>query len=94
MLFVCRENKEWKEMRSAVDKRMLKLKYVHSYANLMNDVIDDFIDYLLRLRGKDGVENEINGFESQTFRWSLESAYQIIALLSQKLVFNFDNLTK
>lgn len=63
----------------AVDKRLLKLKDVQSYVKVMNSVIDDFIDYLLRIRGQHGVENEIYGFESETFRWSLES----------KLTFSF-----
>ncbi|RDD37940.1 Cytochrome P450 11B2, mitochondrial [Trichoplax sp. H2] len=61
-------DEDWKETRSAVDKRMLKLKDVQGYSKIMNKVIDDSISYLLQLRGKDGVENEINGFESQTFR--------------------------
>ncbi|EDV28134.1 uncharacterized protein TRIADDRAFT_53411 [Trichoplax adhaerens] len=71
-------DEEWKETRSAVDKRLLKLKDVQSYAKTMNQVIDDFINYLLHIRGKHGVDNEILGFESQTFRWSLETVLSII----------------
>ena len=75
LLLIFRKDEEWKETRSAVDKRMLRLKDVHGYSTIMNGVIDDFIAYLIRLRGVNGVENEINGFESETFRWSLESMY-------------------
>ncbi|EDV19146.1 uncharacterized protein TRIADDRAFT_34090 [Trichoplax adhaerens] len=71
-------DEQWKETRSAIDKRLLKLNAVQGYSKIMNKVIDDFIAYLLRIRGKHGVKNEILGFESQTFRWSLETILSIL----------------
>ena len=65
----CRQGEEWHRHRSVLSKKMLRPQEVVAYCRPMNDVADDFIDHLKKLRTADGL---IPDMEMQFFRWALE----------------------
>ncbi|XP_067682518.1 1,25-dihydroxyvitamin D(3) 24-hydroxylase, mitochondrial-like [Haliotis asinina] len=61
---------EWQRMRSVVDKPLMKIKAVESYADDFNIVTAEFLDRLARIRGPDG---DVQNLDVELFNWSLES---------------------
>ncbi|XP_071079602.1 1,25-dihydroxyvitamin D(3) 24-hydroxylase, mitochondrial-like [Haliotis cracherodii] len=64
------DGQEWQRMRSVVDKPMMKIKTVESYADSFNIVAAEFLDRLASIRGPDGV---VENIDVELFNWSLES---------------------
>lgn len=64
-----RDGQEWQRMRSVVDKPMMKIKTVESYADSFNIVAAEFLDRLASIRGPDGV---VENIDVELFNWSLE----------------------
>ncbi|XP_046575723.1 1,25-dihydroxyvitamin D(3) 24-hydroxylase, mitochondrial-like [Haliotis rubra] len=66
------DSEDWQRMRSVVDKPLLKIKTVESYADTFNIITTEFLDRLARLRGPDGV---VENIDVELFNWSLENPF-------------------
>ncbi|XP_067682519.1 1,25-dihydroxyvitamin D(3) 24-hydroxylase, mitochondrial-like [Haliotis asinina] len=69
------DSEDWQRMRSVVDKPLLKIKTVESYADVFNTIITEFLDRLARLRGPDGV---VENIDVELFNWSLETISTVL----------------
>ncbi|XP_063441953.1 cytochrome P450 10-like [Mytilus trossulus] len=64
------QGEEWHKHRTVVSKKMLKMKEVMAYCEGLDIVAEDFIKHLMT-RLDD--ECEIQGLETDLFKWSMES---------------------
>ncbi|XP_071079850.1 1,25-dihydroxyvitamin D(3) 24-hydroxylase, mitochondrial-like [Haliotis cracherodii] len=69
------DNEDWQRMRSVVDKPLMKIKTVESYADIVNTVTTEFLDRLASVRGPDGV---VENIDVELFNWSLETVCTVL----------------
>ncbi|RDD38261.1 Cytochrome P450 10 [Trichoplax sp. H2] len=64
------KDEEWKKFRSVMDKKMMRPREIAYYSDRINDLSNDFIQRLKRLRGNNGIvldiEKEINKYTAES----------------------------
>ncbi|XP_046574216.1 1,25-dihydroxyvitamin D(3) 24-hydroxylase, mitochondrial-like [Haliotis rubra] len=65
----------WHRLRRVIDKPMLKIRAVNSYAVEFNDVVAEFIARMHRVRSSD---NSIPDLAEELFGWSVESIGRLL----------------
>ena len=68
--FNCRSDGDnWRRMRTELDKQMLRPRKVANYTDDFNQVSNDFIERMRRVRKSDFT---IDNMDKELFNWSLE----------------------
>lgn len=78
-----RNGEEWYTLRGAVQQMMMRPQAVTVYLPFVEDIVDDFIKRIRKIRNKN---NEIDGFNYEASKWNLEckiSAFVVIVLVNQ-----------
>ena len=65
-------------MRTQLDKQMLRPRKVANYIDDFNQVSNDFLTRMRRVRKED---NTIDNMDKELFNWSLESKYLLASCL-------------
>lgn len=63
---------KWQRIRSILNPRMLKPKHVSSYADILNEVVTDFIDRVAWLRDSTGQGVVVNDLAGELYKFSFE----------------------
>lgn len=73
-----RNGEEWYTLRGAVQQMMMRPQAVTVYLPFVEDIVDDFIKRIRKIRNKN---NEIDYFNYEASKWNLEckiSAFVVI----------------
>ena len=67
---------EWYRLRSNSQQRMLRPREVRQHLPKVNEIADDFVSRLDRIRY--GINGEVNDLRLEVGRWSLENAGMLV----------------
>lgn len=84
--YFCSEGEEWRQSRSVIDKKLLRLKDVSRYTDRMNEVDTSFINLVKKEWAGDQHGGEISCLRYQLYKWSFESKSADNASISVKLL--------
>ncbi|KAM6978247.1 cytochrome P450 [Tautogolabrus adspersus] len=69
---------KWLRIRSILNPRMLKPKYVSSYANTINQVVSDFIERVAWLRETSGQGVMVNDLTGELYKFAFEGICSVL----------------
>ncbi|XP_078083984.1 cytochrome P450 [Mustelus asterias] len=75
---LCEYGKEWKQMRSVLNPKMLKPKEVSSYSPAISEVVTDFVKKVRWLRENNGGGVMVNDVSSELYKFAFEAICTIL----------------
>lgn len=68
---------KWYRIRSILNPRMLKPKYVSSYTNTINDVVTDFVHRVAHLRDTTGGGVMVHDLTGELYKFAFEGQQSV-----------------